>query len=242
MKEIFLAELTAEVVMNEIPKELIVNWDQTGVSIIPTGDWTMEKEGASIVSIANADDKRQLTAVLAVTAAGEYLAPQLLYKGKTIKCHPQINFPDGWDIWHSDNHWSNEETMERYIKKIIIPFIMHIVLKLGENHPAMALFDGFRGQTTDNIFSLLAANNIVAIQLPPNCTDKLQPLDLSVNKPVKDGMKAKFQQWYTDEVKRQLQTTPVKQIKDVNLAVVKNPSASWLNSVWQALEKGQKLP
>ena len=130
----------------------------------------MEKEGASRVSIANADDKRQLTAVLAVTAAGEYLAPQLLYKGKTTKCHPQVSFPDGWDIWHSDNHWSNEETMERYIKKIVIPFIEH--MKLGVKHPAMAMFDGFKGQTTDNIHSLLAAN-----------TDKLQPLDLSVNKP-----------------------------------------------------------
>ena len=51
-------------------------------------------------------------------------------------------------------------------------------------------------------------------------------------------MKAKFQQWYADEVKRQLQTTPVNQIKvDVNLAVIKNPSASWLISVWQSLEK-----
>lgn len=132
LKEVFLADFAAEVVMKEIPNELILNWDQTGVLIIPTGDWTMEKEGASRVSIAHADDKRQLTAVLAVTAAGEYLAPQLLYKGKTTKCHPQTSFPDGWDIWHSENHWSNEETMERYIKKIVIPFIAHKkeVLKL----------------------------------------------------------------------------------------------------------------
>lgn len=57
-KEIFLADITAKVVMNEIAKELIVNWDQTGVSIIPTGNWTMEKEGVSTVLIANADDKR----------------------------------------------------------------------------------------------------------------------------------------------------------------------------------------
>ena len=42
----------------------------------------MEKEGLKIVSIANADDKRQLTTVLAVTATGEYVAPQILYKGK----------------------------------------------------------------------------------------------------------------------------------------------------------------
>jgi len=61
---------------------------------------------------------------------------------------------------------------------------------------------------------------------------------LSVNKPVKDGMKVKFQQWYADEVQKQLQTTPVKEIKvDVNLGAVKNPSASWLVSVWQELEK-----
>ena len=240
LKEVFLADLAAEVVMKDIPKELILNWDQTGVPIIPTGDWTMEKEGASRVSIAHADDKRQLTAVLAVTAAGEYLGPQLLYKGKTVKCHPQTSFPDGWDIWHSENHWSNEETMERYIKKIVIPFVTRKreILKLEAKHPALAIFDGFKGQTTVKIHSLLAASNIVAIQLPPNTTDKLQPLDLSVNKPVKDGMKAKFQRWYANEVKRQLQTTPVNQIKvDVNLAVVKNPSAGWLISVWQSLEK-----
>jgi len=93
--------------------------------------------------------------------------------------------------------------MKRYIKKIVIPFSAHKreVLKLEPKHPAMAFFDGFKGQTTDNIHSLLAANNIVAIQLPPNCTDKLQSLDLSVNKLVKDGMKAQFQQWYADEVK-----------------------------------------
>ena len=112
-------------------------------------------------------------------------------------------------------------------------------MKLELKHPAMAFFDVFRGQRTDNIYLLPVANNIVAIQLPPNCTDKLQPLDLSVNKPLKDGMKAKFQQRYADEVlKRQLQTTAVKHIKvDINLGVVKNTNASWLIFVWRALEK-----
>jgi len=134
------------------------------VSIIPTGDWTMEKERASGVSIANADDKKQLIAVLAVTAAGEYLGPQLLYKRKTTKCHPQISFSDGWNIWHSDNHWSNKKTIEGCIEIIVIPFIAHksLILKLEPKHPAMALFDGFKGQMTDNIHSLLVADNIVA--------------------------------------------------------------------------------
>ena len=68
----------------------------------------MEKKSTKVIPIANADDKRQLTAVLAATARGEYLPPQLLYKGKTAKCHPPVIFPDGWDFWHTDNHWSNE--------------------------------------------------------------------------------------------------------------------------------------
>ena len=84
-KEIFLADVAAEVLINDIPESLILNWDQTGLSIVPTVDWTMEKEGAKIVPIAHNDDKRQLTAVLAITTAGDYLAPQLLYQGKTPK-------------------------------------------------------------------------------------------------------------------------------------------------------------
>ena len=60
-KEIFLADVAAKVLLNNIPESLIINWDQTGLSIVPTGDWTMEKEGAKIVPIAHSDDKRQLT-------------------------------------------------------------------------------------------------------------------------------------------------------------------------------------
>ena len=68
-KEIFLADIAAKVVMNEVPKELIINRDQTGLSIVPTSDWTMEKRGTKMVPIANTDDKRQLTAVLQVASS-----------------------------------------------------------------------------------------------------------------------------------------------------------------------------
>ena len=239
-KEIFLADVAAEVLFNSIPQSLIINWDQTGLSIVPTGDWTMEKEGAQTVPIAHSDDKRQLTAVLAVTAAGDYLPPQLLYQGKTQKCHPQVVFPDGWDVWHSENHWSNETTMECYINKIIVPFVMEKrkILKLDSASPAAAIFDNFRGQTTDAILSLLRSHNIVPIQLPANCTDKLQPLDISINKPMKDHLKTSFQQWYAQEVKKQLEFVPLNQVKvDVGLQVIKSPSANWIMSAWQTLEK-----
>ena len=80
--------------------------------------------------------------------------------------------------------------------------------------------------------------NIVTILIPPNCTDKLQPLDLSINKPMKNHLKSKFQTWYANEVRKQLKTTAVQSIKvEVNLAVVKNPSANWIITAWNELEK-----
>jgi len=37
-KEIFLADVAAEALRNDIPESLIINWDQTGLSIVPSGD------------------------------------------------------------------------------------------------------------------------------------------------------------------------------------------------------------
>ena len=49
----FLADVQAEVVMNEIPLELILNWDQTALHLVPTGQWTMNKSGEIVVAISN---------------------------------------------------------------------------------------------------------------------------------------------------------------------------------------------
>ena len=119
----FLADIQAEIVMNEIKQELIFNWDQTPLRFVPTGQWTMHKAGEKIIPIANSDDKRQVTAVFAATLTGEFLPPQVIYQGKTVRCHPKVTVPDGWDVWHTENHWSNEVTMKRYLEKVIIPFL-----------------------------------------------------------------------------------------------------------------------
>lgn len=122
MKEEYLFDIKAEVFFNDIHKELVINWDQTGLQLVPTGEWTMNEAKAKMVPIANSDDKRQIT-VLAATLTGEYLPPQLLFKGKKPRCHPSVTVPQGWDCWHSANHWSNEKTMVRYLEEVVLPFI-----------------------------------------------------------------------------------------------------------------------
>lgn len=97
--------------LEDIPIELVINWDQTGIYYVPVSNWTMAKEGDKRVEIVGKDDKRQITAG---SMSGDFLPPQVIYQGKTTRCIPLIEFPPDWDITFSENHWSNEDTMVHY--------------------------------------------------------------------------------------------------------------------------------
>lgn len=43
----------------------------------------------------------------------------------------------------------------------------------------------------------LKDNSTCIVFVPPLCTDKLQPIDLSVQKVVQDKMKQRFQMWFS---------------------------------------------
>ncbi len=47
--------------MEEIPPEMILNWDQTGVKIVPTSCWTMNIAGAKRVEVTGLSDKHMIT-------------------------------------------------------------------------------------------------------------------------------------------------------------------------------------
>ena len=109
--------------MEEIPPDLIINWDHTGINYVPVSKWTMEKEGTERIEITGIDDKRQFTAVFAGGMSGEFLPVQLIYQGKINVCLPKVKFPDGWDITYSPTHWSNECLTKDYILKILVPYV-----------------------------------------------------------------------------------------------------------------------
>ena len=72
-------------------------------------------------------------------------------------------------------------------------------------------------------------NNIIPFIVPANCTDKLQPIDVSINKPTKHQMRRRFQSWYADEVQRQLKKMPIDKVRiDLAALVVKSNCARWL--------------
>lgn len=45
----------------DIPPELIINFDQANVNIVPVGDYTLEKSGSKQVQIIGLEDNRQVS-------------------------------------------------------------------------------------------------------------------------------------------------------------------------------------
>ena len=105
----------------------------------------MEKEGSKRIEVVGVDDKRLITAVFCGILVGDFLPVQLIYKGKTDRCHPHYQFPLGWDITHSSNHWSTEATMIQYAQNIIIPYVRNVQDALNEDKAALVIMDNFKG-------------------------------------------------------------------------------------------------
>lgn len=198
IKEQFLIDVQSVIDMEEVPPSLVLNWDHTAMKIVPSSQWTMEKKGTKRVEIAAVDDKRQITAVFACSMSGKFLPMQLIYKGTTKRCLPKdVKFPSDWHVTHTENHWANEVTTVAYLRNVIIPYVKREreALKLQDDHCALALFDVFKGQCTAQVMKILEENNILFVTIPNNCTDRLQPLDLSVNKPAKDFQVQRMVWW-----------------------------------------------
>ena len=77
----FLEKIKNIVTIHKIPDQLVFNWDQTGIKLVPARDWTMAEEGSKQVKVHVLDDKRLITALLTATFSGQLLS-------KTPRCHP----------------------------------------------------------------------------------------------------------------------------------------------------------
>ena len=105
-------------------------------------------------------------------------------------------------------------------------------LQLASFYPALVIFDNFKAQCTAEILQMLDDHHIYVVLLPPNCTDRLQPMDLSVNKPAKDFLRKEFNTWYSKQVCSQFQGKTEKSPVDIRASVVKPLGAEWMKALF----------
>jgi hypothetical protein len=180
LRDNFHSKIQDVVKTHNVPNELIVNWDQTGVFLVRSSKYSIAEVCSKQVSVIASNDKRQITALLTINACSEMLSPQLIYQGKTDNCHAKYKFPFDYSIDHTPSHWSDSESMIRYLKAILLPYIIRkrFELSLFENQTAIAIFDVHTSHRYNaELHSILRENFVEFIYVPACCTSELQPLD-----------------------------------------------------------------
>ena len=203
----FQQKIQALIKWYDISKDVVLNFDQTFLSYITLGNNTLEFEGAKPVPVKGKGKGKQITATFDFSATGRFLPMQLIYAGKTKRCHPQgIKFPSGFDITHSLNHWRNEELAIQHICVIILPYVDKIKeeLSLPKDQKTFLIYDVFKGQTTNPYTNFWLGNDLVYVHVPASLAHKFQLLNINFNGVAKGFLKDNFQTWYTDEIQKQL--------------------------------------
>ena len=242
LKENFLKTFSDKVVKYKIPDELILNFDQTGVSIVPVSNWTLESEGSQQVEITGLEDKRQVTVLLAETLAGDLLPPQVIYEGKTNQCHPRFTFPLDWNITHTESHWSNEVSMKEYFKKVIRTYVedQRDQLGLPLKQKALAIFDVYAPHPQAEFIDSLKDAGVECVFVPGGCTSELQPLDISGNKVFKDEISHQFTTWYAEKISASLKSGSKPEKVDLKLSTLKPIHARWLLAAYDKFKSSPK--
>lgn len=164
---------------DEFDDHLIINMDETPVyfDLVP-GKTVNEKGAKSVLVRTTGNEKRHFTVVLAVSANGDVLPPMVIFKGKR---ELKFDFPKDWVVTVQEKGWMDGELMLRWIKDIY--------LKFTKKDRSMLVLDSFRGHLTDKVKKSLRKGNSVMAVIQGGCTSKLQPLDVSINKPFKTELR-----------------------------------------------------
>ena len=141
-------DIKAVVCMEEVHDQLVI-------ALI--GQWKCGTKSVKIVSII--DHYRCWD--------GNILPLQLILTGTTQRCLPKVDFPSNWYITCTKNQWSNEITMVQYnIDRIWYHTTCMYRNPIPPDHPALAIFDVFKGQCVESL-------HILYVLVPANCTDNV---------------------------------------------------------------------
>ena len=239
---------------------MIINWDQTGLLLMPTHKRTYHSRKERQVPIVALEEKRQITAVVGSSMNGDLLPLQLIFTGqdkdeKRKKAIPndketqQLMEEHKWKLEQTSNHWSSLESMKKYVKTIIDPYINDQIklhqLQQNEDH-CLLIFDCWSVHKSKAFLEWINSayqGRYHVIFIPAGCTSVAQPADVILQRPLKHYFQNQYTEWSTQQMfeqtsqgKKPAEAQLTKNIKALKPLVVK-----WMVNSWSQLKEKKEV-
>ena len=148
----------------------------------------------------------------------------------------KLTLPEGVLVCVQAKAWMDEELMKDYLEHIWQPYIEDTAEKLGlPDHTALLTLDSFRAHTTDDMTKMMKEHGTTHCVIPGGCTSKLQPLDVSVNKPFKQILKGCWTNFVHTSV------TAAADHTDKIKTASKQQVLDWVVNAWEKMKDRKEL-
>lgn len=168
----------------------IYNLDETGTTTVQKPKKVLSAKGVKQVSQCTSGERGVLiTTCCIISASGNTLPPAMVFPRKKFKSHMLNGAPSGTLGLATSTGWMNGE---------IFPSVMkHFVKYSGSSkeNPTILIFDNHESHLTIVTLNIAKDNGVTIITLPPHCSHKLQPLDISIFAPLKAYYNSAVDSW-----------------------------------------------
>jgi hypothetical protein len=150
------------------------------------------------------------------------------------------------DITHSVNHWSTQETMQRWITHVLLPHSERMIKlhELDSNAHILLLLDAWAVHKSAEFRGWLKKEHprIHLIYVPANCTSKLQLCDVALQRPFKSVITASFNEWAAQTIAAQIHCGEISDISaHLRMAALKPLVLQWCVESWKGLRERKEL-
>ncbi|CAI7836008.1 unnamed protein product [Closterium sp. NIES-53] len=120
----------------------------------------------------------------------------------------------------------DERLVHDWTTQMLFPFLKPLRDEGGQRKQALLVFDSYKGHLSESAGQTLKTFKVTRVVIPGGCTPLVQPLDVSINRSFKCGVRHRYSTWF-EEV-RIGQTTRAGNLKKPPLEVI----LKWIVESW----------
>lgn len=170
----------------------ILNGDESGFSLCPKSGKVLGPKGwKNFYQIKKGNEKENLTVLICFTASGKICPPLVVFPYVRPPRAVVESIPESWVLGKSDTGWMKGDVFYEYIVNDFNKWVSDNNIK----RPIILFIDGHKSHMTMALSEACERNGIILYALPPNTTHILQPADVSVFRPLKEGWRNTVRKW-----------------------------------------------
>lgn len=168
----------------------IFNLDETATTTVQKPKKVLAPRGQKQVSQCTSGERGTLvTTCCIISASGNSLPPVMVFPRKHFKTHMINGAPIGTLGLVSTTGWMTSELFPSVMRH----FISHS--NSSKDNPSVLIYDNHESHLTIATLNLAKNSGVTIVTLPPHCSNKLQPLDVSVFYSFKSHYNAAADSW-----------------------------------------------